>query len=292
MPHVVVGIPTFNRAQGLARAVESALAQDYPNLTVLISDNASTDGTAQVCSAFAARDRRVVFWRQTSNVGGTRNFISVLERAAGTYFLWLADDDWLDSSYVRRCVAFLSEHADYVVAGGCAQYHQDGAFVRKGAPTICDAGSAKLRVLQYYRQVDDNGIFYGVMRLAAARRIDLLNCLGSDWLFLAAMAYQGKVRSLDDVFVHRALGGASESLSKMTRALGLPAWQARIPLSFSLAAYAARDIGWNNPVYSDMPRARRRAFALLVSCWMCSIKPVQELLRRIRARASLRRALA
>jgi hypothetical protein len=111
-----------------------------------------------------------------------------------------------------------------------------------------------------------------------------LNCLGSDWLFMAAMAYQGEVRTVEGVFCHRALGGASESLRKMTQALSLPEWQGRIPLTFSLAAYAARDIGWDNRVYRDMSAVHRRALAVLVSFWMCAIKPVQELRRRLRYR--------
>jgi hypothetical protein len=123
------------------------------------------------------------------------------------------------------------------------------------------------------------------MRMAAARRIPLLNCLGSDWLFAAALAYQGKVKTVDGVCIHRALGGASQSLRGMARALSLPAWQGRVPATLTLAAYAARDI-WSCDVYADMPAWRRGAFGLLVSCWMCAIKPVQELRRRLRARAA------
>ena len=47
-----IGIPTFNRAETLKQAVESLLAQDYPNIELVISDNASTDDTERVCREF------------------------------------------------------------------------------------------------------------------------------------------------------------------------------------------------------------------------------------------------
>lgn len=282
LPHVVIGIPTFNRATSLARAVESALAQDYPNLSVLISDNASTDSTQKVCAAFAAEDPRVAVSRRDSNVGATRNFAEVLAQATGEFFMWLADDDWLDQGYVRRCVEYLRNEQDAVLVGGRAKYYRNGVLVRTGRSANCGSDLPAWRVLQYYRDVEDNAIFYGVMRREALMRPAMSNCLGGDWLLIAAMAYQGKIRTIQDVFVHRELGGASVNLRKMTLALGLPRWQARIPLTLSLAVYAARDIGRRNPVYADRPSMLRRVFALLVFCWVLSIKPVQELWRRIR----------
>lgn len=287
-PLVVIGIPTYNRARLLSRAVDSALAQDYPNLALVIADNASTDDTQQVCERYAAADPRVTYFRHLENVGSIRNFADLLQRAKGEYFAWLADDDWLDPAYVGRCVQVLLERPDVVLAGGYARYYQGGVFRRIGEPTRCLSDGPMRRVLQYYRQVDDNAIFYGVMRRPAATRTGLLNCLGGDWLYVAAMAYQGKVETIESAFVHRDLGGASQSLRKMARALSLPAWQAWVPATLPLAMHAARDVGWRNTVYAALPRPTRLAFALLLFCWMCSIKPFQELRRRFHARGSVR----
>jgi glycosyltransferase involved in cell wall biosynthesis len=282
LPRVVIGVPTFNRAGSLARALDSALAQDYANFAVLVSDNASTDTTPDVCQTYAAADHRLTYFRRPANVGATQNFIGLLERSEGELFMWLADDDWLDPGYLARCVQLLCARPDVVLAGGRAKYYQNGNLAREGQFISCQSEDARRRVLQYYRHVDDNAIFYGVMRLAAARKPLVPNCLGNDWLFMAAMAYQGKISTVDGVFVHRTLGGVSDNFGKLAKALALPLWQARIPLTFSLATYAARDIGWTNPVYRDMPAIPRRALALLVSCWMCAIKPAQELRRRLR----------
>lgn len=282
LPRVVIGIPTYNRAQSLRRAVESALAQDYSNLVVLISDNASTDETPQVCEALSSVDSRVTVVRHAENRGATNNFIAAFERAEGELFMWLADDDWLEAGYVARCAQALRSDSGVVLAGGLGRYYERGAWRRDGVAVNCLSSHPALRVLQYYRQVDDNAIFYGVMRLSAARRVAVRDCLGADWFFIAALAYQGKVVTVDRAIVHRGLGGASQSLRKMARALSAPAWQGRVPLTFTLAAYAARDIATCG-VYADLPGWRRRAFGMLVSCWLCAIKPVQELRRRFGA---------
>ncbi len=68
-PLVSIGIPTYNRASVLRRAVESALTQDHTNLELVISDNASTDETEAVCQEFCERDNRVRYIRQKTNRG-------------------------------------------------------------------------------------------------------------------------------------------------------------------------------------------------------------------------------
>jgi glycosyltransferase involved in cell wall biosynthesis len=109
LPLVSIGIPTYNRANLLGRAIESVLAQDYPNLELLICDNASTDNTRQVCEAYVAQHPKLRYIRQPKNEGATGNFRAAFENTRGEFFAWLGDDDWMDRSYVARCAA-----------GGCA----------------------------------------------------------------------------------------------------------------------------------------------------------------------------
>src|SRR5258708_14213213 len=82
-PLVTIGIPTYNRAALLARAVESAISQDYPRLEIIISDNASTDSTQAICADFARRDNRVKCIRRESNCNLIANLMSGLAQAIG-----------------------------------------------------------------------------------------------------------------------------------------------------------------------------------------------------------------
>lgn len=279
-PLVVIGVPTFNRAASLERALRSALAQDYPRLQVVVSDNASTDGTAALCEGLAAADSRVRYLRQPHNIGGTRNFLYVAEQAEGDFYLWLADDDWLDAGFVSACVAALQRDPGAVLAGGRGVYHrEDGRASHIGRPVNCRSGSGLARMFSYYRQVDDNAIFYGVMRSGAARRLALRNVMGGDWHYIAGLALQGRVLTLEGPRVHRSLGGASRDKARMVRALGLPSWQARLPVTLPLALEAARALREAEPARA-MWAPWRAVAGVALAAWIVALKPWQALLRR------------
>jgi glycosyltransferase involved in cell wall biosynthesis len=72
-PMVTIGIPTYNRARGYLReALESALAQSYSNLEIVVSDNGSTDNTQSVVRSYA--NPRIRFFRQQPPVTPNDNF--------------------------------------------------------------------------------------------------------------------------------------------------------------------------------------------------------------------------
>jgi hypothetical protein len=105
---VTVVIPTRQRARILPAAMESVLSQSYPHLRLLVSDNASEDGTAEVVRAFAARDRRVTLHRHSRDIGATANFQWGLDAVASELFVLLSDDDLLLPGFLRRAVDALS----------------------------------------------------------------------------------------------------------------------------------------------------------------------------------------
>jgi glycosyltransferase involved in cell wall biosynthesis len=106
-PLVSVGLPVRNGEQYLTEAIESILSQTYRSLELIICDNASTDGTEEICRRFEAADDRVRYFRNESNLGVPLNFNLAVERASGEYFRWSADDDLLQPEYLARCVEVL-----------------------------------------------------------------------------------------------------------------------------------------------------------------------------------------
>jgi glycosyltransferase involved in cell wall biosynthesis len=102
-PLVTIGISTYNRADGYLReALGSALAQTYPNLEIVVSDNCSTDRTEELVQGFA--DPRIRYFRQPRNIGANNNFNFCLQEARGEYFLLLHDDDRVDADFVASCI--------------------------------------------------------------------------------------------------------------------------------------------------------------------------------------------
>ena len=100
LPKVTIGIPTWNRKDYLQPALASALAQAYPNLEIVVSDNASDDGTSSFLDGIS--DLRLVILHQSSNVGAIRNLNACLERATGELFLLLSDDDLLEPNTIAK----------------------------------------------------------------------------------------------------------------------------------------------------------------------------------------------
>jgi len=265
-PLVGVGIPTHNRAVKLGRAVESVLAQTHGNVELVISDNASSDDTESLCRSVCERDRRVRYLRSPVNRGPTANFNILFRELRGDYVMVLSDDDWLDERYLADCLGELRADPELALVCGRARYLRDGAVVKQGVDIQLQDDSPARRVLSYLRDVDENGVFYGLMaRAVLLRAAPLRNVLGNDWLLAAAIAAQGKVRTIDTAALNRDLGGTSADFSRLVATLGLPRWQARIP-HLMIAFEVLADIGWRAPVYREL-RAGDRARLALAGAW-------------------------
>jgi glycosyltransferase involved in cell wall biosynthesis len=260
-PLVSIGIPTYSRAEKLERAVSSVLGQTYANLEVVISDNASDDGTEAFCRALCEREPRVRYLRSPVNRGPTANFNTVIDELRGDYAMLLSDDDWLDPDYVATCLAELRRAPGLVLACGIGRYLRDGEVVRGGVEIRLEQNSSRARVLAYVRDVDENGLFYGLIARSVMRRAaPLRNVLGNDWLLAAAIVAQGKATTLTGTSINRELDGTSADFAKLCATLDLPGWQARIP-HLVIASQLIADIGWRAPAYRDLGLLARARLA-------------------------------
>ena len=104
-PLITIAIPTFNRASWLTGCVASALSQTYPNFEVVVSDNASTDGTDETLKGFS--DRRLHAIRQETNIGLIPNWNACLAEARGDYIVFVSDDDRIAPWMLERCAALM-----------------------------------------------------------------------------------------------------------------------------------------------------------------------------------------
>lgn len=114
-PRVSIGIPVYNGELYLEEAIESIVAQTFEDFELIISDNASTDRTEEICQAYAAKDRRIRYYRNEKNLGPARNYNRVFELAKGEYFKWAAHDDLLAPEYLERCVEVLDRNPELVL---------------------------------------------------------------------------------------------------------------------------------------------------------------------------------
>lgn len=116
MLKVAIGLPVFNGADYLAEAITSILGQTFGDFELLISDNASDDGTEEICRHYVAQDPRVRYVRQARNIGAANNYNFLVRQTASRYFKWAAHDDVLEPRFLEASVGTLDTQPDVVLA--------------------------------------------------------------------------------------------------------------------------------------------------------------------------------
>lgn len=265
-PLVSIGIPTYNRLCTLQRTMESALKQDYRPLEIVISDNASDDGTEEFCRKIVQENQAVKYFRQPHNRGGTENFRQVLKQASGHFFMWLCDDDWIEPNYVSECTKFLLAHPDYVLASGTTWHHNEeiGAF-DNGEKMDIPQENGPERVISFYRQVQYNTVFFGLIPKKLIKAIGVKPQLAGDWLMVASLAFAGKVKTIATTTLHRTINtGISRNKQSLLTALNLPMFFNKNYLYTSIGFNAAKDIFRGKSIYGSLSFFRRCRLALQV----------------------------
>jgi len=108
-PLVTIGMPAYNGAPHVEDAVQSLLSQTESRFILTISDDCSTDETGSICRRLAAEDSRIRYVRQPVNQGSVRNYEYLFRLASTPFFMWAAQDDLWDASFVEVCLEQLSE---------------------------------------------------------------------------------------------------------------------------------------------------------------------------------------
>jgi len=203
-PLVSIGMPVYNGEKYIRRALDSLLAQDYENVELIISDNASTDATWQICQEYAARDARIKLNSNERNLGSIANFGIVLNMARGPYFMWAAADDYWLPEFVSVMVSELGTHPEADVAM-CAikRVRRDGSLVR---PYRClDAASpnrmSKFALAMALVSGKPYWFIYGLFRTDFIRRAfpRFPRVYSGDVLFVCELALATRFRYVDQV---------------------------------------------------------------------------------------------
>lgn len=148
-PLVSICIPTYNRASMVGKAIESALAQTYTNIEVLVVDNASTDGIETLIGTYS--DIRIKFFKNKENLGLFGNFNRCIELAQGKYVHILHSDDFIGPEFTGTCVGFLEQHADVAMTFGSIHPSDDDVEPKnhpRSPPVIYDVPKGFRKILE------------------------------------------------------------------------------------------------------------------------------------------------
>ena len=283
---VSIGLPVRNGAETLRSVAKSVLEQDHERLELIISDNASTDGTEELCRELAARDDRVVYHRQSSNVGLLPNFIQTMQLAKGSYFRWVGDDDWLAPTYVSRCLEEFAEDDRLILVTTRLNYvNADGTSL--ASPQTAELLSSEDpldRFERYIHYLVEGDLpvdpLYGLARRTSLLPISRRNMIREDEVFAGMLALAGPWGHVPEILGTRHLGNLG--LRGLTRLLGVPVWQAYVPTTVQCWALL-RGIRNAGLTRSQRRRARAAVGRLFV---------LRHYRRMLRGRQKLSRALA
>lgn len=250
-PLVSIGIPTYNRSQGICKTLISVWRQKYPNLEVIISDNCSTDDTKEIIEVTSLRHTEIKYFRQAANIGMIGNFEFVLRKATGKYFMWLADDDVLEPGVITKYVEFMESNSKYSLVSGKIKYWLNEKQDISEQGFTFEQKSSSLRVLGYYSKVVYGGMIHGLMRRELTNKINLRQVVGNDYHFIANLAYLGEIKHFEFVGYHKSFGGTSKNFKEYAKQIGDSNFAGEFP-HVKMACDAFAEVMYRSPVYSDL----------------------------------------
>jgi glycosyltransferase involved in cell wall biosynthesis len=206
-PRLSLGLPVYNGERYLEQTLKCICAQSYGDFELIITDNASTDRTEQICRAFAAKDSRIRYYRHPRNLGAAPNYNQAFQLATGTYFKWLADDDLYEQDYLLKCIAALENDQAAVLAHSAAvDIDSEGKVIAEiNIDLHVDAQTPHERFR--YLSCIDHPCFhiFGVIRSDVLRRTPLIGSyVGSDRVLIAELALHGRFSEVPErLFLHR-----------------------------------------------------------------------------------------
>jgi glycosyltransferase involved in cell wall biosynthesis len=217
MPKLSIGMPIYNGQNFMREAIDSILAQSFRDFELIITDNASTDATEEICREYCAADSRIRYVRNDRNAGAAENYNLCFALAKGEYFKWAAHDDVLHPEFLSACIDALDRDRSVVLCfsriGGIgeiiANYDYDNGMsfdasqVHRRFKTAMDVRHWCISV-------------FGVIRADELKKTSLIGSyVGSDRCLLTELALLGRMHRIPEVlFFHRFHSNASTVASK------------------------------------------------------------------------------
>lgn len=208
-PVITVGLPVFNGISYLADAVQSILGQTFGEFELLLADNASIDGTLEMCHTFASQDERVRVLASETNRGLAWNWNRVVVEARAPMFRWACHDDLLHPDLLARCHALLREAPSHVAlvypqtidideSQEIIERYEDNLDLRE--PTSHERFGHLLHTLARCNPL------FGLMRTDHLRRTGLMGSFAhADQVLLGQLALGGQWWELPEALFYRRI---------------------------------------------------------------------------------------
>jgi glycosyltransferase involved in cell wall biosynthesis len=287
-------VPVYNGEAFLREALDSILAQTFGDFEVIISDNASTDMTPEICKQYAARDPRIQYSRNETNIGANPNFNRLVSLTRAPYFKLANADDLCHPDLLRRCVSVLDHDPTVALCYGRARLIDARGASQGDYDDHLDLPwpSAPARFRAAVERTALVNILQGVIRTDVLRKTALMSSYpGADTVLVAELALHGKFHEVPERLFFRRM--------HETAASGLKEWDERqkyvdpaLSATYTTMRMTRKHLGYFSALLRT-PLTPRDRVALF--CWVSfsAVRQRGHIRRELLdlARSSLRRAI-
>jgi glycosyltransferase involved in cell wall biosynthesis len=265
-PKVSIGLPVYNSEPRIEQALDSVLGQDFQDFELVIADNASTDRTQAICRAYAARDKRIRYFCNETNIGVNPNHDRVFHLSQGTYFTWFADDVEYLPGMLSRCVQAMDAAPPSVVLiyPRCSII-KDGQAITESSQYCIQSEHPRpyKRLEMVIRRVNYVNQFFGLAKRAALAKTQLNGLYASsDYVLLGELALLGEIRELPETLVQRRIDSDRGTAAVIHSEQSWAAWSG----------------AKKNPKKARLSSRERLAVEYLRAAWRAPIQPADKLL--------------
>jgi len=243
-PELTIGIPVHNGEKFLKEKISSILQLGYENFELIISDNASSDKTKEICKTFLSKDKRIKYFFHEKNMGPAKNFEFILKNANGKYFMWTATDDKILSGFIEKNLEVL-QNKKIICSVSQVQYYGEKTDRLKQEKTyglleklkkrifknfsplknVPISGKLDIKIRKYLQIRGHHHVFYGIYRTEQIKKIFVLRDFsGFDLATILNSLKFGNIHVNNDVLMYRYDGGYSSK--------GFFAYKKSLELSF------------------------------------------------------------
>lgn len=207
MAKVTVGIPTYNRPEGLEKTITMMQNQSVSDIEIIVSNNCSTDSSVEeVLHNKKKEDSRIKVFNQKENIGIIRNFLAVLSEANSDYFMWAADDDQWAPSFIEVCLkAHESAQVGSVMTGFKRYLKPIDKYENAILPKM--DGVSKFRDCEQFFEFMPHSIIYGLHKRSALNfllNVEVTPTFFDDEIIVPRLILDGGFLTIPEVSLYAA----------------------------------------------------------------------------------------
>jgi glycosyltransferase involved in cell wall biosynthesis len=270
---VNVGMPVYNEARYISKAIESVLSQEFTDFQLIIFDNASTDNTVAICKQYAIKDSRIKIIENPVNIGVSDNFKKAFEESTSPYFVWISGHDLWHPEFLTRCVIGLENNPSVVL------YYPKSTWIDDTDRDLGEIGrSIETRGLDPVSRfqvvlwgMGYGSPTYGLLRSSALKQVTLgTKVVGLDNIILNELSLLGDIAYLD------------EPLHYVRKLADFGSWESYISKIFNreLSDLSGMDLFWSMTyeylkiIYKHIPDSHTRNIlsTSVISCLVTKYK--------------------